>query len=169
MDAQVGRLLDTLDRLQLWEQHDHHLCRRQRLSSQRAQLVEQEHAVRTQLPCAADHCRSRGQSGQRLPVTCRTRRSLPDRGGLLRRAGASFPGGARACGLCWRTRLLLANRLPIRSSPAEPANTVRRCAPTAGATSNGVTASANSTTNSAIARKHAIFPTTLPAVPRLPR
>ena len=64
-----------------------HFHRRQRLSSQRAKLVEQSDSLRAKLPGAMHRRRAGRKRGQGLPLTGRAGRFVSDRGRLLRREG----------------------------------------------------------------------------------
>ena len=140
MDAQVGRLLDTLDRLKLWDNTlvifvgDHGYHHNERNWWNKNTLFER--SCRVPFIVAAPGAKR----GAGLPLAGRAGGLLSDRRRLLRRLTHRTHWPARACARCWKIRPARARMPRSRSSPAARTTTARPSAPTAGATPSGATA-----------------------------
>ena len=140
--------------------HARHFHRRSRISPQRAQLVEQKHAIRTQLPRAVHRGRARREKRASLQLNRRTGGPIPHHRRLLRRPRAAPTRWPKLPTTAGEPRTERAKKPRLLWSPADKTTTANPCAPSAGGTPSGATATLSFTMNSTTRKKFTTYPTT---------
>ena len=158
MDAQLGRVLDALDKHQLWDKtlvifvgdHGYHTGERQWWNKN----TLFERSCRAPLIIAAPGMKG----GQTTPLARRVRRSLSHRRRLLRPENAPRRRRSQFAARSGRTPPPASKTPPSPSSRAVRNSTAKASAPPAGASRGGAMARPNSTITTPIPRNFATSP-----------